>query len=197
MQKTKKIYNTKQIDTQLDKIKKYLSRESLPLDQLIPDKKGKVIFMSTDICHFRKIGHSKAVKLYREGKAIVHSENTIYHTAGKRNTWVRRKAIDRDNHICHYCEERGDTVDHVIPISKGGKDSLENLVCCCHRCNRLKGTMSYQFFIKTIKKVGQANLERYLKELKKPKKPKKEKPVRYNKHGIPLYERVWSLKNYK
>lgn len=58
--------------------------------------------------------------------------------------------VARDKTInCHYCncETRTDknagplqrTVDHVIPVSFGGKDSLDNLVLACKSCNSRKG----------------------------------------------------------
>ena len=40
--------------------------------------------------------------------------------------------------ICAYCGEKGDTVDHIIPKSKGGSDDPENLVCSCTMCNLQK-----------------------------------------------------------
>lgn len=51
----------------------------------------------------------------------------------------------RDGFICHYCgtTEAQMTVDHKIPISCGGDDSPENLVCCCHSCNRKKANKPY------------------------------------------------------
>ncbi len=32
------------------------------------------------------------------------------------------------------------TLDHVVPVSRGGKDELENVVCCCRSCNARKST---------------------------------------------------------
>jgi len=50
----------------------------------------------------------------------------------------------RDLHICQYCGDtpgRHDlTVDHVIPRSRGGGHSWQNLVTACKRCNQKKGS---------------------------------------------------------
>jgi len=49
--------------------------------------------------------------------------------------------LKRDGHKCAYCG-RGDlpfTIDHVIPKSKGGEDTWENLVTACLPCNNRKG----------------------------------------------------------
>jgi 5-methylcytosine-specific restriction endonuclease McrA len=49
--------------------------------------------------------------------------------------------LKRDGHKCAYCG-RADlplTLDHVIPRSKGGDDSWENLVAACLPCNNRKG----------------------------------------------------------
>ncbi len=54
---------------------------------------------------------------------------------------TRRAVFARDRWTCQYCgHERGKlTVDHVIPRSKGGTQSWENIVTCCAPCNRRKG----------------------------------------------------------
>ncbi len=46
----------------------------------------------------------------------------------------------RDGERCVYCgTTKNLTLDHVIPRSKGGVDSWENLVTACHSCNSKKG----------------------------------------------------------
>ncbi len=54
---------------------------------------------------------------------------------------TRRAVFARDRWRCQYCgHERGNlTVDHVIPRSKGGPSTWENIVACCAPCNRRKG----------------------------------------------------------
>jgi 5-methylcytosine-specific restriction endonuclease McrA len=54
---------------------------------------------------------------------------------------TRRAIFARDGWACQYCgNERGTlTIDHVIPRSKGGSSSWDNIVTCCAPCNRRKG----------------------------------------------------------
>ena len=51
----------------------------------------------------------------------------------------RRGVLRRDGHRCAYCGRSAGTVDHVLPRSRGGQDSWDNLVACCLRCNGAKG----------------------------------------------------------
>lgn len=53
----------------------------------------------------------------------------------------RKNILRRDGHRCQFCG-RSDiplTIDHVQPVSRGGEDTWENLVCACVRCNNRKG----------------------------------------------------------
>ena len=53
---------------------------------------------------------------------------------------TRRAVFARDSWTCQYCGSRSNlTVDHVIPRSKGGNSSWENIVASCAPCNRRKG----------------------------------------------------------
>jgi 5-methylcytosine-specific restriction endonuclease McrA len=66
--------------------------------------------------------------------------------------------VDRDGACCHYCQvptivdpepaqrfcER--TLDHVVPLSRGGAETLANVVLACRSCNSRKGTRpQYQY----------------------------------------------------
>jgi 5-methylcytosine-specific restriction endonuclease McrA len=53
---------------------------------------------------------------------------------------TRRAVFARDDWTCQYCGARSNlTVDHVIPRSKGGPSSWENIVASCAPCNLRKG----------------------------------------------------------
>jgi 5-methylcytosine-specific restriction endonuclease McrA len=52
---------------------------------------------------------------------------------------TRRAVFARDNWTCQYCGSRSNlTVDHVIPRSKGGGSTWDNIVASCAPCNRRK-----------------------------------------------------------
>ncbi len=57
---------------------------------------------------------------------------------------TRRGVLRRDGHRCGYCGSAATTIDHVLPRSRGGADTWENLVACCLRCNNLKGDRTPQ-----------------------------------------------------
>jgi 5-methylcytosine-specific restriction endonuclease McrA len=50
----------------------------------------------------------------------------------------RRGVLRRDDHRCAYCPRHADTIDHVIPRSKGGTNTWDNVVAACLRCNARK-----------------------------------------------------------
>ena len=64
----------------------------------------------------------------------------------KRKTTIRyskHNVFLRDGYICQYCgddvSKKTATLDHVLPVSHGGKTTFENTVCACATCNANKG----------------------------------------------------------
>lgn len=52
----------------------------------------------------------------------------------------RRELLRRDRHTCQYCGSgKALTLDHVLPRSKGGAHTWDNLVIACAPCNQQKG----------------------------------------------------------
>jgi len=75
--------------------------------------------------------------------------------------FTRKNIYRRDRNTCQYCgrtfkpEELN--IDHVLPLSRGGKNIWENVVCSCISCNLRKGN-------KTLRETG-------MRLIRKPKKP--------------------------
>jgi len=52
----------------------------------------------------------------------------------------KRNVMVRDNFTCVYCGSKESlTIDHVLPVSRGGKSNFENCVTACKKCNSTKG----------------------------------------------------------
>ena len=91
--------------------------------------------------------------LTAEGGWRVHSPSLVVDVpkhirlkiSSNERTWKvppvnRREVLRRDHHTCQYCGSgKRLTLDHVIPRSKGGLHTWDNVVTACERCNSLKG----------------------------------------------------------
>jgi len=83
--------------------------------------------------------HSESATLARPVVIRLVSYVNVPRDAHRRKI-TRRAVFARDSWTCQYCGSRSNlTVDHVIPRSKGGSSSWENIVASCAPCNRRKG----------------------------------------------------------
>jgi 5-methylcytosine-specific restriction endonuclease McrA len=53
----------------------------------------------------------------------------------RRTSLSRRAVFARDDHRCQYCGIHADSIDHVMPRSRGGEHAWENVVAACRPCN--------------------------------------------------------------
>ncbi len=94
----------------------------------------------------------------------------------------RHGVLARDGHHCQYCGRRLTanmlSLDHVIPRSRGGMDTWENIVCACLKCN--------------VRKGGRTPREAHMRLIRKPFRPKRS-PMLAQKLNNPKYESwgVW------
>ena len=56
----------------------------------------------------------------------------------RRRALNRRAVFLRDDHRCQYCGDAAESIDHVIPRSRGGEHTWENVVAACKPCNSAK-----------------------------------------------------------
>lgn len=74
----------------------------------------------------------------------------------KINSKLRQEIIKRDNSICQYCGHQANDngfdlhIDHIKARFEGGKDTPENLVASCNRCNTLKSCFTLEQFRERI-----------------------------------------------
>jgi 5-methylcytosine-specific restriction endonuclease McrA len=53
----------------------------------------------------------------------------------RRTALSRRAVFARDDYRCQYCGRTADSIDHVLPRSRGGEHSWENVAAACRACN--------------------------------------------------------------
>lgn len=56
----------------------------------------------------------------------------------RRSNLCTKSAIKARDKVCAYCGGRAETVDHVLPRSRGGTLTWDNAVAACQRCNHRK-----------------------------------------------------------
>ncbi|MCI5146701.1 MAG: HNH endonuclease [Candidatus Electrothrix sp. AR3] len=72
--------------------------------------------------------------------SVIRAERQKARVLRKTRWWQQKKSSG----ICHYCQQQVAikelTMDHVIPLSRGGRSAKGNLVPCCKACNTAKKT---------------------------------------------------------
>ncbi|REE92853.1 HNH endonuclease [Paenibacillus taihuensis] len=125
-----------------------------PPDRVIKQIQGSFTF-ATSVLNDRGRGHIRlrgyretgkrwstviptemAVRMVEEGAAGIINSGMIHKLYTKSD--FRLLILQRDDYICRYCGKFGDTIDHVMPKSKGGLSSPANCVCACSECNLKK-----------------------------------------------------------
>jgi 5-methylcytosine-specific restriction endonuclease McrA len=63
---------------------------------------------------------------------LLYMVKVPYH---RRTALSRRAVFARDDHRCQYCGGVADSIDHIVPKSRGGLHVWENVAAACRRCN--------------------------------------------------------------
>lgn len=124
----------------------------------------RVILLNSDYNFLGVINWKKAVTLVFKGKVeVVKTTDRIIRNASRtfemflpkvlrlitlarrvyksKVPYSKKNVIFRDANTCQYCGDKSTkkmTIDHVIPLSKGGKSVFENCVASCSKCNSIK-----------------------------------------------------------
>ena len=122
----------------------------------------RCIVLNGDYTFLNTVNWKRAICLVMKGKTEVlkYADNTIKCIDGtemqlplvmrlikvirmiykNKVPFTKKNVHTRDGFTCQYCGSKKDlTIDHIIPVSKGGKTSFENCTTACRRCNNKKG----------------------------------------------------------
>jgi len=90
---------------------------------------------------------------------------------------LRFEIFKRDSFTCQYCSAKPPKIpleiDHIMPVSKGGTNSIDNLITACFDCNRGKSNIELDNVPKSLSdkiervKLAQTQYKQYLRVLKK------------------------------
>lgn len=106
---------------------------------------GKAVAASSDIA---MVMHSPSIEV--EIPAVVARIGRVHSAQHRAPSCSARRVRQRDQHVCQFvvdgapCDHRGDSVDHLLPRSRGGPNSWLNLVAACRSHNHSKADRSFE-----------------------------------------------------
>jgi len=157
-------------------IRSILNREVLVLNQ---NYHPLLICTAKRAISLAFLGKVKVVENYKE--SVKSPSLTMYlpsvvkldqfvHVKHNKIILSRRNILKRDEHQCQYCLRKSVpmTIDHIIPKEKKGPGTWENLVACCHNCNRIKSNRTLEDAeMKFIRKPKQPTNIHYIRQFVK------------------------------
>ncbi len=124
---------------------------------------GRVLLLNATYEPLQLVSPRRAVLLIVDDRAeavVVPAEPTVFHSLHlsievpsvlrlfhvvkmpsrtRTPPMTRRSVLQRDRHTCAYCGSDADTIDHIRPRSRGGRNEWTNVVAACRNCNFRKG----------------------------------------------------------
>lgn len=125
--------------------------------------------------HFRRVRRMKNGGVWRRLAGSLSGTRQIY-LCGAVSAQERAAVYNKTEGHCATCGEfvpyTDFTVDHIIPLAKGGNNDLSNLQCACSVCNRIKQDILPEDLMKKLTRimvyqVGQKGNKKYKKILRK------------------------------
>ncbi|BAL86700.1 putative endonuclease [Actinoplanes missouriensis 431] len=117
-----------------------------------------VLVLNADCLPLHRVSLRHAIRMLFRQVAVVHEAQPDDHIGvypvptvvrlvsyvvtrwrrGRGPSWSRAGVLARDGRVCAYCAGPASTIDHVLPRSRGGRNSWENTVAACGKCNNRK-----------------------------------------------------------
>ena len=127
-----------------------LNQDFSPLSVCTAERAFLLIFLNkAELVHDDKQRQIRTVHRQYPMPSVIRLQKYIF-IPFKGVILSRQNVFKRDGQQCLYCGSKKDlTLDHVVPKSRGGKSTWNNLATACKKCNSLKGN-------KTPEEVGMA-----------------------------------------
>jgi len=77
----------------------------------------------------------RAASMVMRGPLVIRLNYVVRAPFRRRTALSRRAVFARDGYKCQYCGKPADSIDHVMPRSRGGEHTWENVAAACRRCN--------------------------------------------------------------
>jgi 5-methylcytosine-specific restriction endonuclease McrA len=92
------------------------------------------------LCEKAEVVHDTGLRYHAERlsvavPSVVRLRTYVTVPFHRRVSVTRRAVMARDAHRCQYCGSRADSIDHVVPRSRGGAHTWDNVVAACRPCN--------------------------------------------------------------
>jgi 5-methylcytosine-specific restriction endonuclease McrA len=97
---------------------------------LVLDSKAELVHATERVFHSEKLAHPEP--------SVVRLSYYVKVPYQARVALNRRAVFARDGHRCQYCGAAAENIDHVVPRSRGGTHTWENVVASCRSCNARK-----------------------------------------------------------
>ena len=129
-----------------------------PKGWLAPSVKSRADNVINFIKKYKKFLNITKVEIERVSFNVsqMSSETKLYGVDYQQGPLYQKKLRDfifsRSNGKCSYCGKQAQEIDHIVPRSKGGTNSVDNLTATCRSCNERKSNLSLKEFGKLVGK---------------------------------------------
>jgi len=115
-----------------------LNADALPLHRVSLRHAIRMLFREVAVVH--EAQPDRAIGVFPVPVAVRLVQYVVTKWRRSRGpAWSKPGVLKRDGHRCGYCTRRGETVDHIVPVSRGGGSTWANTIAACDRCNQRKG----------------------------------------------------------
>jgi 5-methylcytosine-specific restriction endonuclease McrA len=110
---------------------------------VVPERRALVLTLKGKAEVLHSNGHLfRSAELQIPAPSVVRLHYFVKVPYRWRASLSRRAVLVRDNFECQYCGRPAENVDHVVPKSRGGGHSWDNVVAACRLCNARKENRS-------------------------------------------------------